>query len=374
MERWRFIDLGSRDGFFIQSVYEAIAKYVGMGRAVPTIVFVYPSHPYVCIGVHQLPDLEIDIEFCRSRGIAVVRRQVGGGAVYLDENQQFYHVIVPRNHPLARGTVEEFFRRVLQAVVEFYRSYGLPAEYKPVNDVVIRGRKASGNGAALLHNSMVLIGNVILDFDAETAARVLRVPDEKLRSHLASSMKEWVTSLRRELGYVPPRNEVVQRLRKCFERVLGIELVDGELTPEELEETYRIANTMRSSEWLYALAHGREYLVQRYVPGIRSVKIREGHYIVYAEHRGVKMVRLVLEVMDRVVKSFILSGDFFIVPPQAVEELGKRFEGMDIDKLRDRVEEIVRNWFSSSVSMAAGLDVKDVVAVVNKALDTLSST
>ena len=128
MERWRFVDLGSRDGFFIQSVYEAIAKYVGMGRAVPTIVFVYPSHPYVCIGVHQLLDLEVDIEFCRSRGIAVVRRQVGGGAVYLDENQQFYHVIVPRNHPLARGTVEEFFRRVLQAVVEFYRSYGLSAE------------------------------------------------------------------------------------------------------------------------------------------------------------------------------------------------------------------------------------------------------
>lgn len=63
-----------------------------------------------------------------------------------------------------------------------------------MNDVVVRGRKASGNGAALLHEAVVLVGNVILDFDADTAARVLRAPDEKLRSHPASSMREWVTS------------------------------------------------------------------------------------------------------------------------------------------------------------------------------------
>jgi len=200
LERWRFVDLGARDGFFIQSVYEAVAKFVGSGAKPPTLVFVYPSHPYVCIGVNQLPDLEVDTELCARLGIPIVRRQVGGGAVYLDPNQQFYHVVVPKDHPLARGGVEEFFRRVLSAVVMFYRSYGLPAVYKPINDVVICGRKASGNGAALLHGSMVLIGNVIRDFDAETAARILRVPDEKLRSHLVKTMSEWITSLRRELG------------------------------------------------------------------------------------------------------------------------------------------------------------------------------
>ncbi len=373
MEKWRFIDLGPRDGFFIQSVYEAIAKFVGSGRAPPTLVFIYPSHPYVCIGVHQLPDLEVDMEFCRQRGIPIVRRQVGGGAVYLDPNQQFYHVIVPRSHPIASGTVEEFFRRVLQAVVAFYRGYGLPAEYKPVNDVVIRGKKASGNGAALLHGAMVLIGNVILDFDAETAARVLRVPDEKMRSHLVSSMKEWVTSLKRELGYVPPREEVVQKLRRCFEDALGIELVDGELSPEELEETLRIAEEMRKPEWLYALAHGREYLVQRYAPDTRIVKIREGHHIVYAEHRGVKTVRLVLEIEEGKVRNAILSGDFFVVPPEALRSLEQRIEGLSVSELMQRIESLAAEWFSTRVRNVAGLELQDIVNVVRKAIEIYSA-
>ncbi len=370
MEKWRFINLGPRDGFFIQSVYEAIAKFVGSDRAPPTLVFIYPSHPYVCIGIHQLPDLEVDVEFCRSRGIPIVRRQVGGGAVYLDPNQQFYHIIVPRDHPLASGPIDEFFKKVLQAVVIFYRSYGLPAEYKPVNDVVIRGRKASGNGAALLHGAMVLIGNVILDFDAETAARVLRVPDEKMRSHLVSSMKEWITSLKRELGYIPPREEVVQKLRKCFEEALGIELVDSKLSSEELEETLKIAEEMKRPEWLYALAHGREYLVQRYTPGARIVKIREGHYIVYAEHRGAKTVRLVLEIEEGKVRNAIVSGDFFVVPSEAVKNLGQKLEGLSIAELIERIEDIVTAWFSAEVRSSAGLRSQDIVAVVKKAIET----
>ncbi len=153
-----------------------------------------------------MPEFEVDVEYCRARGFPVIRRQVGGGAVYLDEGQQFYHVIVKDGHPLTKGTVEDFFRRILGAIVEFYKSYGLNAEYKPPNDVLVNGKKASGNGAALMQGSMVLIGNVIMEFNAEEAARVLRVPDEKLRAKLVSSIKEWVTDLRRELGFVLDRS------------------------------------------------------------------------------------------------------------------------------------------------------------------------
>ncbi len=372
MERWRFVDLGARDGYFIQSVYEAVAKFVGSGRSPPTLIFVYPSHPYVCIGVNQLPDLEVDTELCRKLGIPIVRRQVGGGAVYLDQNQQFYHVIVPRNHPLARGTVEDFFRNVLRAVVEFYRSYGLPAEYKPVNDVVIRGRKASGNGAALLHGSMVLIGNVILDFDAETAAKILRVPDEKLRSHLVATMKEWVTSLRRELGYVPPRHEVVIKLRKCFEDALGIELVDGELSAEELEETRRIAEKLASKEWLYALADGREDLLRRYVPGTRVVKVREGHYIAYVDHRGEKTVRIVLETVEGIVNSVIISGDFFVDPPDVLLEISKQLRGTKISEVVERSRSVVEEALSKA-RIVVGVKPNDIVEALRKSIEILEN-
>jgi len=320
-KRFRFIDLGARDGYFIQAVYEAVAYYVGRGVRPPTIISIYPSNPYVCIGVNQLPDMEVDIEFCRSRNIDVVRRQVGGGAVYLDQYQHFYHIIVPRDHPLTQGTIEDFFRRILQAIVCFYRSYNLNAEYKPINDVVINGRKASGNGAALLHNSMVLIGNVILDFNADIASQILRVPDEKLKAHLVSSMKEWMTSLKRELGYIPPRTEVVKRLKDCFSRTLEIELEDDILTKDELSLANEIANRMRSDRWLYALSEGRDYILQRYDPKTRVIKIREGHYIIYISYRGYRTYKGVFEIMDRNITNAIISTDSFTITPKEIEEL-----------------------------------------------------
>jgi len=364
--RFRFVNLGPRDGFFIQSVYEAVAYFVGRGEKLPTLIFVYPSRPYVCIGVNQLPDLEVDLEYCRSRGIDVVRRQVGGGAVYLDENQQFYHIIMPRNHPLAQGTIEDVFRRVLQAIVCFYKSYGLNAEYKPVNDVVVNGRKASGNGAALLHNAMVVIGNVIMDFDANTAARVLRVPDEKLRSHLVSSMREWVTSLRRELGNVPPRSEIVEKLRKCFEETLGLELVEDTLSEEELELTKRIVERMRSREWLYALGEEREYLLQRYSPTLRIVKIREGHYIVYAEHRSYRTYRCVAEIIERKLSRIAISTDSFTVSTDELKKFMDCLENREVASLSDEVKECVSIIGSES-------DRNDLVHLIEKLLNTIET-
>jgi lipoate-protein ligase A len=49
-----------------------------------------PSEPYVCLGYHQDLEQEIDEAFCREHNIPIFRRQVGGGAVYLDGNQVFY--------------------------------------------------------------------------------------------------------------------------------------------------------------------------------------------------------------------------------------------------------------------------------------------
>ncbi|MCS7108922.1 MAG: lipoate--protein ligase family protein, partial [Sulfolobales archaeon] len=203
MSVWRLINLGSAEGYTIHAVYEAIALTVGKGLSPNTLVLCYPSTPYVSVGVHQVVELEVDVNYCRSRNLPIIRRQVGGGTVYLDDGQQFYHVILRIDDKLAGLSIDDFFKELLKPVVKFYRSYGLPASYKPVNDVVINGKKASGNGAAKLHDSMVLVGNVILDFNADEASNILRVPDVKFRDKLAKSMKDWVTGLKNELGYIP---------------------------------------------------------------------------------------------------------------------------------------------------------------------------
>ena len=65
----------------------------------------------------------------------------------------------------------------------------MPAEYKPVNDIIANGRKVSGNGAAEINDMVVLVGNFILEFaNYETMSKSLRVPDEKFRDKVFETL------------------------------------------------------------------------------------------------------------------------------------------------------------------------------------------
>ncbi len=62
------------------------------------------------------------------------------------------------------------------------------------------------------------------------------MPDDKLRAHLVKSMAERITSLKKELNHIPPREEVIDRLVNCFKAELGVEFKEDVLSDEELEE------------------------------------------------------------------------------------------------------------------------------------------
>jgi len=99
---------------------------------------------------------------------------------------------------------------MLQPVADAYIDLGVPARYRPVNDVITAtGRKISGTGAAIIGDYVVLVGSLIADFDYETTAHVLRVPDEKFRDKVFKSMRENLTTLKREIGRVPEWDEDV---------------------------------------------------------------------------------------------------------------------------------------------------------------------
>ncbi|MCD6510903.1 MAG: lipoate--protein ligase family protein [Thermoprotei archaeon] len=370
MEEWRLLMLGALDGYRIQTAYEAVAWGVSKGLAPNTLNICWPSSPYVCIGIHQLPELEVDLEFCKRVGVPVVKRQVGGGAVWLDENQVFYHVIVHKDHELARGTPADFFKKLLKVIVKFYRSYGIPAEYKPVNDVVVHGKKISGNGAARLYDAMVLIGNVILNFNAEMASKVLRVPSEKMRDKVFKTMQEWVSSMKGELGYIPPRDEIVRRLIECFEDALRIRLVKGELTAEEKSVWEGLVEKFKSPSWMYGGFYDKQSLLEGYAPGTRIVKIREGHFILFVDYKALKTVRFIIEVVDGVIEKALISGDFFVEPPKALDAIAGGLEGLRITS--DQVEDSVIESFKRNVKSSAGLKAEDLICVIRKAREVFS--
>jgi len=308
-----------------------------------------PSEPYVCIGYHQDLEQEIDVAYCQAQGIPIFRREVGGGAVYLDGNQVFYQIVLNKNHPLVQGGKEAFFRRMLQPVAEAYGDLGAPASYRPVNDVVNKeGRKLSGTGAATIGDYVVLVGNLIADFDYETTARVLRVPDEKYRDKVFKSMRENLTTLKRETGRVPTWDEMVPPLIHRFERVFG-SLEPQALPQAVVDQVEALKPIFQEDAWLYKKG--------RREPG-RNVKIATGVNVIHRLHKAPGgLIRATVEVADGQWRYVSLSGDFFCYPHDAIGELEAVLEGTPCEQTRD----VIADFYAQHEIETPGVSVDDWV-------------
>jgi lipoate-protein ligase A len=284
-----------------------------------------PETPYVCIGYFQDVEQEVDLAYCRGNDIPVFRREVGGGAVYLDGDQLFFQLILHRDNPLIPlGGKLAFYRKFLQAPIEAYRALGIPAEYREVNDIVANGRKVSGCGAAEIEDYYVLVGNLIADFDYETMARVLKVPDEKFRDKVYKSIRENLSTLRRELGYLPSREELWSLMVTQFEKMLGPLEMEKQVDDAWRSKVDELSETFLSDAWLHRkrgpLHHERD------------VKIRVGvnvHQRVYKAPGG--LIRATFEVHEGKLATVSLSGDFFFYPEEKLADLEEALMGVSAE-------------------------------------------
>jgi lipoate-protein ligase A len=283
-----------------------------------------PGSPYVCIGYFQDAEQEVDLELCRQEGIPVFRREVGGGAVYLDGEQLFYQLIIHRDNPLIPAGWEAFYRYFLQAPIAAYRALGIPAEYRPVNDIVANGRKISGNGAAEIGEYYVLVGNLIVDFDYEMMVRVLKVPDEKFRDKVHQTLRDNLSTIRRELGSAPPPEELWDLLAQEFSELLGPLPIETEVDAAWRAQADALAARMLSDEWLYRKGRPKEG---------RTVTIRSGLEIRQKAYKAPGgLIRATMEVQDEVIVTVSLSGDFFFYPAQRLADLEAALAGVRVDK------------------------------------------
>jgi len=326
MEQWRLLNLGYSEPYIAQTFYEAVAEAVHLGLSPNTLILLQPGGPYACIGYHQDLEKEIDQDYCRDEGLPIIRRSQGGGATYLDRDQVFYQIISKESVVIPRN-VDKMFEGLLEVTVETYRRLGVSSEFKPLNDVVVEGRKISGNGAGMHESASILVGNVILDLNYDKMARVLKVPDEKFRDKMAKSMREWVTTLRRELDEVPSVEAVKETYIAAFQEILGVKLSPDEPSEDEwhiFNEETKPRHT--SEEWLY-----REAPQRRGLEG-RSVKIAHDVKVVEADHKAGKLIRVRAEMMGDEVLTVQIRGDFFALPKEAISELEMRLEGVKLTK------------------------------------------
>jgi len=331
-----------------QLIYHALPR-LGMEG----LILLSPASPYVCIGYHQDATQDVDLEYCREHNIPVFRREVGGGATYLDGQQLFYQLVLNRDHPLATSDKATLYQRVLDPIAQAYRDLGIEAYYRPVNDIITdAGRKISGTGAAHIAESVILVGNLIFDFDYRTMVHVLRVPDEKYRDKVHKSLYENLTTMRRELDTLPSEDKAVSVLVRRYEEILG-SLEPAPLPAEVLDKVEELRPQFLSDEWL----HQRTC---RAGAG-RVVKIATGIHIVQRVHKTPGgLVRVTLEVKDDVIEAASITGDFFFYPEQKLAELEDVLQGK---RLAD-VTSAISAFYAEQGIDSPGLTPADLGAIL----------
>lgn len=334
-----------------QLIYHALAE---MNQEALSLVS--PATPYVCIGFHQDVHQEVDLAYCKAKGIPVFRRDLGGGAVYLDGNQLFFHLILRKDDPAVPRNKEIFYRKFLRPIVQVYRRLGIPAEYKPVNDVMAGTRKISGTGVGEIGDCIVFVGNLIVDFNYEEMSRVLRVPDEKFRDKVHKTLRENLTTIRRELGEKRAKAWNETKLNAMMAEEFG--RIVGPMQACEKDEVLaakmaELEARMTADAWLYR--KGRK------VPG-RHVKIRAGVSILQRAYKTPGgLIRADFEITDGRFGEVSLWGDFFCFPQGAVTRLEESLKGRPTTDAR----KIVASFYSEQTVETPGIGVDDWMRVLS---------
>ena len=302
-----------------QALYHAAAH---LGRE--ALFILRPSTPYLCLGYHQDAQQEIDLAYAKTNAIPVIRREVGGGAVYLDGMQLFFQLILRRDRPGVPANIAQFYRKFLQPVIDTYRQFGVPAEYKPVNDIISGGRKVSGTGAAQIEDMLVLVGNFIQDFNYDMMTKCLRVPDEKFRDKVFKTMYENLSTFQRETGSIPANADLAADLKARYEPLLGAlepKTLDGELVHKADE----LFDEMYTDEWLLANDHRR--------PDPSQVKIAEGVYVIQKMLKTPGgLMRVTAVNRDGKLEDVHISGDFFFFPMANLVDLEDCLRGVPAEE------------------------------------------
>lgn len=356
----RLLDMGMVGPLRSQSIYHAITDCMQPDSDV-VISLMRPSRPYVSIGYFQEAAREVELDFCEQRGMPVIRRHVGGGAVLLDRDQLFFHIVLPRARAREFGlpaALGDRFAYLAAPPIEAYRRLGVPAEFRPVNDIHVRGRKIGGTGVGEIGEGIVFAGSMMFDFDTALMARVLKVPDEKLRDKIAGSMEQYMTTLRKELGDKPPLAEVAETLAAAFEQVYGLELVPSMPTPDEVDAMVRWDRVLSDPDWLHAVRLPGDPAGDADDAASRDVKIAAHVRVLHAQHKAPGgMVRLTARVVEGRVDDLLISGDFPVAPKTALTDLAEHLRGAPValEALGERLEEA---WRQGAIE-TAGVQPED---------------
>ncbi len=303
--------------------------------------------PCALIGIHQFLSQEIKLDYCRAHGIETVRRITGGGGLYFDEGQIGWELVFDRA-TLGLTDLAEVTRAICEAAALGLRKLGVPARYRPRNDIEVDGRKISGTGGFFDGDLIFYQGTLLIDFDPTKMLACLNVPAEKLAKRGIDSAAQRVVTMREILGRVPDLQTVYDGLVAGFTEGLGITPRWGPITSDEEERAER--------------AFREEIGTDAYVAMLDAPPTDDAFVSAALTSRGGTVradIRLEGPRRDRI-REALITGDFFITPPRVVFDLEAALRGLNVAEAGAAVDDFFARTATDFLSLSAG-DFRQVI-------------
>ena len=363
MSGWRLlVDRGSYADFSV-SVSPAVEKAVTLGEAPPTVFLNVFDSDSITIGVNEDPEQVLDLEFCRARGIDFRRRVNGGGPIYAGTGSAFLIYFLPVSHPQVPATTEAAFRKILSAVAEVFRDrYGFAAEYRPLNDIQVEGRKLVPTSLKIEDGVMTLrIVVNVKPIDTELAGRAMPMPPEKVRDKALKTLESRFTWLEREAGRAIDEAELAAFAVACTERAFGESgLARGTLGPAERDYADAFRAELDTERWLFAKSERIRF----------AGLLRPGDTVGRGREKAMGgMIRAALAVREGRVLHAIVNGDWHPRPLDSADWLERALAGAPAEpgSLRRAVE----TFLAREDVEFAGIGVDDLTVALEAALADL---
>ena len=262
------------------SFYLAMEEYVARRIDEQDLFFMWQVEPSVIFGRNQLIENEVNLKFCRERGIKTYRRKSGGGCVYADMNNVMFSYITKDE------AVGFTFNRYINMVVLVLQNLGIDAKASGRNDVMIGDRKVSGNAFYHIPGRSIVHGTMLYDTDMVNMVGAITPTDEKLLSKGVASVRQRIALLKDYINLDIEQFKTFVRNNLCQgEIVLNEEDIRG---IEEIEKDYL------TDEFIYGNNPKYTIVRKRRIETVGDFEVR-------------------IEMKNGEIKGMVMLGDYFIV-------------------------------------------------------------
>lgn len=287
----------------------------------PILLF-YINEPSIIIGRNQNTIEEINQDYVTEKGIHVVRRLSGGGAVYHDFGNLNFSFIMPDD-----GNSFRDFEKLTKPIVKALQELGVEgAQLKGRNDLVINDQKFSGNAMYATNGRMFAHGTIMFDSDINEVVNALKVRPDKIQSKGIKSIRSRVTNVKPFLPKDKQDMTTKDFRQAILLKIFGVASEDQVKTYELTEADWQKINEItdeyyRNWDWNYGKSPDFD-IERRHRFPIGSIEVR-------------------LKVQSGKITNAKIYGDFFgLGEIKDVEDIliGTRYERADLAKVVETID------------------------------------